>query len=893
MKHKPSMPLYKKDIEYLKQRFSSNAPILKILGNEYKKDFTFIKTYKKISKLLKPSISNETIQLFYSEPKNFFENHIKLLNNTSYFDELGNSILVHYFNILYNIFIQKNNLNDKNNEIYLSNFLSFFKAHEKNIAILDLSLDTPLHKIARRNVIFIMTYYNLLKDINVVNEKILSIKNSNEESCFDYIINEIEVKYSNKVTKNDFELYKNFLNTNKTYIKLITFKKQLDLKLFSLSINFHLKSYKDITFKEIYSSLNLLLKNEKGKIINYSYFFNEDINILNNLYHYSKNEEKNLDNLFKLIKELLNPNLQKLNKLKEIIKNEKNKNEISLQHYIYNHIGYVLRKMEKNNNNEIYGVKLIKEILPLLLNYYSFDEFKDKEKVIKLKKIKFNNNSIMINLAKNPNINFEKKYEILNILEYLLKDHFDQDTDEDVIFLYKLFKLYNKEVNNKKILNESTITSYFKKYEFIRKIFIDFFFLGKLYRSIYSLCKEYDNINLEKYIKELSNFILTKKDIFETYKISYLMNDNNISIIIKIIILFEKQNYFNEIEEEYLSRKIIKLNNKNKTIYEKLFKEFILSNSKLTFYYIKNIISNSQINNKNLKKKLYIDFLDIFFSFKFDFEKFALNKNIIYFFSNKSKEEFKIYEKKLKNNLNAIKNNKNIISIYKFILKYSPKLNNLYIFNYTVSIFSILIKKYLYQLLFKWNEDCDFKDLSNLIKENIVPFCKLFLDLKDTLNDRKNKINFFFDEFINILDPAFKSVNFQKYKQLALNYMDLNQDSEDNFFYQLDYKIYFTMMLIFIRLKFGKYNPSILYLYIIKNKSNNNFFLLFLKSYFNDIYKNNIPYHFLLLESNISSTYPDKYNIQYNKFKNIFYFPNISYEHYQEIILFYIAYFQN
>ena len=85
-------PLNKEDIEKLKLRFKFNDSILQLLNKKYKKELNFKKTFRKISKLLKPSISNETIELFYSDPKNFFENNLTLLNNTSYFDESGKII---------------------------------------------------------------------------------------------------------------------------------------------------------------------------------------------------------------------------------------------------------------------------------------------------------------------------------------------------------------------------------------------------------------------------------------------------------------------------------------------------------------------------------------------------------------------------------------------------------------------------------------------------------------------------------------------------------------------------------------------------------------------------------------------------------------------------------
>ena len=164
---------------------------------------------------------------------------------------------------------------------------------------------------------------------------------------------------------------------------------------------------------------------------------------------------------------------------------------------------------------------------------------------------------------------------------------------------------------------------------------------------------------------------------------------------------------------------------------------------KLSLNYIKDLISISQNANKKVKIILYTNFLDIFFSFKYDFEKLSSDKNIIAYFSNKNFKEFKIYEKKLKENLSVINNNENSLSIYKFILKFSHHINGNFIFNYIIIKFNFFMKKYLYQLLYKWNDDYNFNDLSELIKENIVPFCKIFLDLKDTLEDRKNKINFF------------------------------------------------------------------------------------------------------------------------------------------------------
>ena len=873
----------------------------KLLNIKDEKFINFIKKQKKLLKLKKKTISDDVIRLFYDEPTNFFKNHEKLLYNTSYYDDCNNSIFAHYFNVLYNISMDNNY---SNSEIYLSNFNSFFKFHGKFLTIQDLALETPLHKIAKfKNKDFFITYYIKLKNIDAVNEQILSIKNINETTCLDFILKYIEMNRT-KFKYHKFDIYNYFLNRNKILIETLPMNVQCNIKLFSLAINFDEKLFRDIKFDEIYKSLNNLFYEVKEKIIECD-LFNPNINILNCLFHYCilSNDNINFNKLFLFISNLLEENL--ISQTEENIKEKNKKN--SLQIYIYNHIGYVLRKInieDKTNKNIksnkiknniesckswTYATKLIEKILPILIENYSFKEFKDKVKTKKSFKLKFNINSLLINVAKNPYLNFEQKYEILNPVEGILKEHFDEDADEDFIYLYKLFNFYGQ---NGLDGIRSNITSLFKRHKFIRKIVIDNFFIGKLYRTIYNLCNKYDKINMCNYIKNLSNFLEKKcKEILHSYIYSYSMNDNNISIILKIIIYFEEKNYRTGIEEEYLEKKILKLNNKKVDTFKKLYKQFVISDQRLIFFAIKEILYQSKNANKKLRKILYSDFLDLFFSFKYDFQKFISIKNIISYFSKKDRDEFILYERKLKENLPLIKGIQNKFLLYNFILRFSPHLNNIFIFNNTFSKFKFLMKKYYYQLIVKWDEECDFSELANLINENILPFVKLFLNSKDSFEDRKNKIDFFFDEFIQILfkkinikiNNEFNKKELQNYKQIALNYDNLNEDSE--FFYNLDYKIYFILMLIFIRLKFGKYYPHILLTFVSKYKPNNNVFLLFLKAYLNNDNKNDIPYHLFLLDLNSYPFYPDKFKIK--KINGYF---NIPILHWREIILTYITF---
>ena len=438
-----SLTVKLKNILLLNNKF--NDQIKQKLKNLFKRKKGILEIHRIIYKLKKEPISDNIIQLFYEDPKTFFENHETLLNNTSFFDESGNSIFAHYFHILYMKFTNNNHY--LNYEIYTSNFDSFFKIHGKYLAIQDLSLETPLHKIAKlRKIKFFFLIYNKLQLIDAVNEKILSIRNIKDEMCLDFIAKEIELKRIEIINKKeDFELYNNFLKKNDSLIKLLPKESQYYLDLFSSSIYFDKKSFKTITFKEIYSGLYNLFSNVKDRINEY---LNPSINYLNCLFHFSKTNN-DFDELFNFIIELSDPKLNEAKKNKEL-------ETISLHKYIYNHLSYLLRKMEIKNKN--YVLKLIEVILPNLLLNNNFDEFKDKE-IERRIKIKFKINSLGINLAKNPNLTFEQKYEIFYSLEKELKEHFEEDSDEDVMYLYKLIKLYNKKINNRKIITISSITS--------------------------------------------------------------------------------------------------------------------------------------------------------------------------------------------------------------------------------------------------------------------------------------------------------------------------------------------------------------------------------------------------------------------------------------------------
>ena len=115
-----------------------------------KRDEDLLKLYKTIYKTINSSLKDipeNTIKLFYNDPRSFFAEHKALLENTSYYDSCGNSIFAHYFEILY--ISSKKGKNNYKTEIYESNFNSFFIAHKKFITMQDISLETPLQKLAK------------------------------------------------------------------------------------------------------------------------------------------------------------------------------------------------------------------------------------------------------------------------------------------------------------------------------------------------------------------------------------------------------------------------------------------------------------------------------------------------------------------------------------------------------------------------------------------------------------------------------------------------------------------------------------------------------------------------------------------------------------------------
>ena len=319
---------------------------------------------KEINQVKKKPIPESIIKTFYEQPSIFFKNYKNLLEQYSPFDDAGISIFDHYFYVLYEYKRYEDTYINNNNfqfDVYESNFESFFKEEGKYLPIQDLSLETPLHKLAKlRDKKFFLEICQKLKNINLLNDELLSINDINFKTCFDYIVEDIENK-SNIIIKNDFEIYNNFIKDyHSLFLKLPEIPK-ISLNYFSLKV-IEKEIFKEKDFKVAYSYVNNLLQNceEKKSILECLFYSHCNINYINYLFCICK-ENSEYNELIKFIAEALDKN------------NNENDKQISAFH-----ITYVLRNInlnEKKGENEFYyATKLLNDILPLILKGKTYNE---------------------------------------------------------------------------------------------------------------------------------------------------------------------------------------------------------------------------------------------------------------------------------------------------------------------------------------------------------------------------------------------------------------------------------------------------------------------------------------------------------------------------------------
>ena len=138
--------------------------------------------------------------------------------------------------------------------------------------------------------------------------------------------------------------------------------------------------------------------------------------------------------------------------------------------------------------------------------------------------------------------------------------------------------------------------------------------------------------------------------------------------------------------------------------------------------YINNLLLMIQFEEEKVEDFACIQyFIQGFFSFKFEYETMFNNESLKKAFCNKEKRllDSREFRSKFLNSLKTCKNQPYEHLYYKFILE-NCSLSVLLATK--ISEFKLLLKRYLKKLIYKWEEDCDFNDLKNFIKENILIF---------------------------------------------------------------------------------------------------------------------------------------------------------------------------
>ena len=604
-------------LETLKKQYKYDINISNFLENKSTSSKKNFEVFKYINKHKKPLLPDSLINLFYDSPKKFFALFNQLSLNHSLFDTTGNSIFAHYFDALY---IR----NENNIEIYENNFVTFFQENGHYLSLQDEVGETPLHKLVKfKGKKFFFEICEKLFNIKVLNETIISIKNNNKQSCYDIVVDEILRNKKHILEKNEFDLYYNFFKYFPDVKNSMSIEKRRSLIFFENRIFIDVQNYQDINITETLNGFSNLLKNlnNKKEIFNYIYYPSCDINYINIIFNKCLSQE-HFDLLFDLI-----------SYLSKIVINKINKN-ISYS-CLAHHINYVIRHMEKTKTKgEMkieYGLKLLKVILPLIIEN---NKSKTSENLIYGK----NNTkylyrqiqkSLLNNLMNNQFIYLDKKIDIyINFLK-----EFDIGTSFiDTIFTksnnnYTLLKFFldPKDID---CYNEENRFYYFKQ------IFYDFYFVGQIYLHI---DKEYEE-KLNEFFRK--NYL----DLFDDYKIRYNFSNERLKILLEVIIKYEK--IFVEKIDEIDKDNKYKEEMKKKSPYEIWYSKFIITEKDLFCHFL---------YQSDLEQKLILTTLRLFLILYYNYEEIKDFPEAFTFFGEKVGKNYLInHEEKIKNLIQSL-----------------------------------------------------------------------------------------------------------------------------------------------------------------------------------------------------------------------------------------------
>ena len=306
----------------------------------------------------------------------------------------------------------------------------------------------------------------------------------------------------------------------------------------------------------------------------------------------------------------------KLLKLVSIIisKNEY-QNKINISEFcIINHMIYTFRKMNSSKSKGDYQVDycilLIKEILPKIFlekgyikvaNILNFNYNYYRKKSIK--------NGLFENIRYNPNLNFDKKLEIYDLLNKITNGVSDIEIGK-YFPLYLVFKYFiNKQTN------EDDIIFLYNKFDFFKNIINEFSLIIHLYDYLYYLCNIYDKKSYNKYIDLLNDFKFRgDTKLINYYKTKYDLSENNIKKLFNLFQLFV--NKCNQIKFKIKFKN--ESENKSNINENEIKINFILSDENLSKYALLDMLKKNKKDFSILKIlfKLNDEYLEIIEKYK-------------------------------------------------------------------------------------------------------------------------------------------------------------------------------------------------------------------------------------------------------------------------------------
>jgi hypothetical protein len=167
-------------------------------------------------------------------------------------------------------------------------------------------------------------------------------------------------------------------------------------------------------------------------------------------------------------------------------------------------------------------------------------------------------------------------------------------------------------------------------------------------------------------------------------------------------------------------------------------------------------------------------------------------------------------------------------------------------------------------LVTKWDKPLKSFYISNNVINKIELYCLLIIDNFPTFVEQKKAINFFFEEFILLLNPEMKD-RLKYYQQICFDYMykinsqpkEEEEEEEVSFpkkikNFKTKNSLFLLMVLIHIKIRYGDYNPVILFNISKRLDCSKEIFMSYVDCLHENLSKKEIIDNFLLLKTNLS-----------------------------------------